>query len=300
MGWGAQQWLRATLESTYGVYNSGASSGNIWWIRLHTDNAFTMRSSLFRKTLRTADGGNRRGQVISTRTGYKGRLVTPFYPSQANFFLGWASTLSSNNLPSYTLDFWDGVRARRYLGCMVGGLDLKGDNEADYYTASCPLTGQTTGSPDPTLTQPAESVFPTELPYCFVETAGLITLASSAITKYKNFNVGIKNILMPKFNEQPYITSLYYCGRDINFDMDAEYLVSTWRSDFEAQTPLTLQAEWSRSSPSHSCTLNFETNSYLADLPPEDLPLGDASYTHLGFECNYDGNNTTDFAFSAS
>jgi hypothetical protein len=302
MGWGASQWVRFTKEQTFGVYDSGASSGDIWWARLHGNSAFTMRPdvSKTRKIIRSADGGNRRRQVVNARTVYGGKLVTPFYPSQANWLLSWASTLTNNNLSSYTADFYDGVRTRRYLGNKVDQLALAGDDSSDYYTATLDLTGQTTADSDPTLAQPDDSVFPTENPWKFTETRGLITLGGTPITLYKAFSLTIKNMLRGKFNEYPYISSLYYTGRDIDYRINPEYLVPDWRSYFEAQTALTIQAGFNRVSPSHALTLDFKTNSYLADLPPEDLPLDDASYTELGFESFYDQGVGSDFSFTAS
>lgn len=302
MGWGASQWLRATLESTYGTYNSGASSGNIWWIRLHGNNAFTLRSdvSKTRKVIRSADGGNRRRQVVNARTVYGGKLVTPAYPSQMGFFLGWATTLTNNLLPSYTLDYWDGVRARRYLGVCIDQLQLSGDDSSDFYTLSLSLTGQTTGSPDPTLAQPADSVFPTEIPWQHIETRGLITVGGTAVTLYKSFSFTVQNTLRGKFNENPYISDLYYCGRDIDYHVVPEYQTSNWRSYYESQQALTIAAGFNRGSPSHALSLTFNTDNYLAELPPEDLPLDDASYTELGFQAFYDQTAGSDFSFTAS
>lgn len=299
MGWGAQQWLRATPETTFGQYNS---AGQAEWLRLHANNAFSMRSdvSKTRKVIRSADGGNRRRQVVNARTVYGGKLVTPAYPSQMSWLLGWATTLSSNNLSTYTLDFWDGVRARRYLGVMVDQLQLSGDDQSDFYVLSLSLTGQTTAGTDPTLAQPADSVFPTEVPWEHIETRGLITLGGSAIVNYKSFSLTIANTLRGKFNEWPYISNLYYCGRDVDFRCVPEYASSSWRADFEAQTQLTMEAGFNRASPAHALTLNFQTNNYLAELPPEDLPLDDAAYTELGFQAFYDQTVGSDFSFTAS
>lgn len=301
MGWGAQQWLRATKESTYGQYDSGALTQDIHWLRLHGNNAYTMRSdvSKTRKIIRSADGGNRRRQVVKARTVYGGKLVTPLYPSQCGFLLSWASTLTSNDLPSYTLDFFDSVRARRTVGVKVDQLQLAGDDSSDYYVASLSLTGQTQPA-DPTLAQPADTVFPTELPWEFVETAGLITIGGTPVTKYKNFQLTISNMLKGKFNELPYLSSLYYTGRDIDYRINPEYLVPDWRGYFESQAALSIAAAWNRSSPAHALALNFQTNSYLADLPPEDLPLDDAAYTELGFQSFYDQSVSTDFSYTAS
>lgn len=302
MGWGAQQWLRATKESVYGQYNSGAPSGDIWWPRLHASNAFTMRPdvSKTRKVIRTADAGNRMAQVVNARTVYGGKLVTPLYPSQCAWLLGWALTLTSNDLPSYTLDFWDGVRSRRYLGVKVDGLSITADDSSDFFVATLNLTGQTTDTNDPVLAQPAASVYPTEVPWKFTETRGLITASGTPITKYKSFAFSVANKLRGKFNEWPYISSLYYCGRDVGYHLNPEYLVSDWRGYFEAQTPLTIAAALNRSAPSHSLNLNFQTASYLAELPPEDLPLEDAAYTELGFESFFDPTSSTDLTFSAA
>src|SRR5262249_10142410 len=104
MGWGAQQWLRATLEATYGTFDGSADPSNVHWIRLPKGNAFTMRPDLSknRKIIRGAggDGSNRRRQEVAVRKVVEGKLSTPFHPSQADFFLSWGTTLTTNQLPS--------------------------------------------------------------------------------------------------------------------------------------------------------------------------------------------------------
>lgn len=304
MGWGAQQWLRATKEATYGAFDGSALPANVHWIRLPTNNPFTMRpdKSKARKVIRSADGGNRRRQVVSARTILGGKLSTLFYPSQADYFLSWASTLASNALTSYTLDYFDTVRARRYLGVMVEQLKVASTAEQDYVTLECDLIGQKQDEADPTLAQPADSVFPTDLPYEHFETKGQVTVGASpvAIVKYKSFNLTIKNVLQGTWDEDNYITALYYCGRDVDYDLDLQYTANTWRPDFEAQTPLTIAAGFARAGTGNTLAMALQAQNYVADLPPEDLPLDNAAYQHVGLQAFYDPTNSTDFSYAMS
>lgn len=295
MGWGAQQWLRCTKEATYGTYNASAPGGDITWFRLPGDNAFTMRSVPQRQTIRSADGGNRRRQVVANRKVVAGNLATLFYPSQAAYLLGAAITLTSNDLASYTLDYWDTVQVHRFLGCKVGALSISGTAQGDYIPLSVSWVGQSRGTT--TLAQPADTVFPSDLPYQHYESKGLLSIGGT-ITKYKALSVKIANSLAPTWDEDQWITACYYAGRDVDLGVTPQYLSATMRSNFESQSALTISAAWQRPS-GLLTTLDLKTKNYVADCGDE-LPLGNAAYQAIGVQCFYDQAATTDVAFTVA
>jgi Phage tail tube protein len=296
MGWGADTRIRITKESTYGVYDSGALTANIIWYRLASSNAFTMRAVPQRKIIRSADGGNRRRQVVATRKVCVGNLTTLFYPTQAAKMFDAAITLTSNQLASYTIDFWDSVAEHRFLGCMVSSLSCQGSAEGDYIPMTVGFVAQKQDTPV-TLTAPADTVFPTETPYTHHESMGLLSIGGT-VTKYKSLGFSLKNILSATWDEDQWITACYYSGRDLDLSVNLQYVSSTLRTALEAQSALTITSAWTRTA-GLTTTLDLKTKSYVASVG-DDIPLGGAAYQQIGIEAFYDQGSTTDFSYTVA
>ncbi len=296
MPWAGQTWMSIYQESTYGQFNSG---GSIAYPRLAGGNAFTMRKVPQRQVIRTADAGNRPIQVVSARKVYAGTLNMLLYPSQASYWITALTGLSSNALPSYSIQYWDSVQAWRFLGCIAQSGKITSSATADNVMLSINWIAQQRDATFTSFSQPAISNYPTEVPYEHVESASNFTLSSVAITKYKTLEVNIANVLVGTWDEQQYITSLLYCGRDLTFSFGPQYLATAYRTEFENQTALTFSANWTRTSPSHSLTINCETNSYMSTID-DDLPLDGPGYQSIGVQVMYDPNNSTDFTATAT
>ena len=187
---GARRWLRLTKEATYGTYDSGGTTA---WIRLDTDNAFTPQIMVGRNPIRDAGGGNRRVQVVSSTHTVTGKLSTLLYPAQASAILAWATTLTSNELSSYTADFYDSVRppipwrqgrfARPLMRCPQGEGVLRAELKG---SRSKPTRER------PVALEPAYSSFPTTTPYVFKQSSTGFTVGGSVRTKYNKFSCSIK------------------------------------------------------------------------------------------------------------
>ncbi len=295
MGWGAMQWLRATKEAAYGQYNDEAAAGDVCWFRLFGANAFAMRATPQRKTIRSADGGNRRRQQVASRKVVTGRLNTLFYPTQAKFVLDAALGLSSNDLPSYTLDYYDSVQVHRFTGCKVGALTLEGSAEADHLTAGLDWVAQKRAAT--TLAKPADSVFPEEVPYVHVESKGLLSIGG-VVTKYSSLTVAVANTLAPTWDEDEWISNLYYAGRDVNLTTRLQYVAATMRAAFESQSALAVTAAWARVS-GLTTTLDLKGLCYVAGVD-DDLPLDGAAYQTINLESYYHQGSSTDCSYTVA
>src|SRR5271166_6035948 len=142
MPWGAQQWLRITQENTYGVRNASPSGSQVMWARLYQANPFSMRPVPARQIIRSADAGNRRRQVVAGRKVYAGVLNTLLYPTQASYLMTALTTLTSNALASYTIDYFDSTRVQGYLGCMAQTGSITSNAQTDYVPLSITWIGQ--------------------------------------------------------------------------------------------------------------------------------------------------------------
>lgn len=293
MGWAAQSWLRMTSESTYGTYNAG---GTATWFRLVGNNAFTPRSVPQRSVIRSADSGNRRRQQVANRKVIVGNLNTAFYPTQAAAILGATLTLTSNDLASYTLDFYDSVQVMRFLGAKVSALTLNSNAQQDWVSAQIAFVIQSKGTT--TLAAPTDSNFPTEVPYQHYESKGQFTLSAAAITKYSDVSLTVNNVLKGTWDEDQWITSLYYCGRDVDLTYNPQYLVSTMRTNYEGQSALTYSLAWVRAA-GLTTTIDMKTKAYIGSLQ-DDLPLDGPGYQRVNGEIFYDSAATTDVAFTVA
>lgn len=294
MGWGARQWLRLTKETTYGSYDSG---GTTVWIRLTGDNAFTPYIAVGRNPIRDAAGGNRRVQVVSSTHAVAGAIKTLLYPAQASALLAWATTITSNDLSSYTADFYDSVRVRRFLGGKVESLKLScssGSGEG-VLMADFGVAFQTYAGSDPTLTEPSYSSFPTTTPYTLKQSSTGFTVGGSTRTKYNRFDCTITNKLAKTYDELAYVSGLTYCGRDIDFSTSFQYTADTDQGNYESQTALTCSAVFTH--PTNALTLDFKAAGYMSTRS-RSLPLGDVAREDYTVEAFFDSSATADFAFA--
>jgi hypothetical protein len=292
VGWGANSWLRCTKETTYGTYDA---AGAVAWVRLVGNNAFTARAVPQRQVIRSADGGNRRVQVVANRKVVSGNLNTLFYPSQAGFFLDAALTLTSNDLHSYTLDFFDTVQVHQLLGAKIQTMTLAGTATGDYLPLTMSWLCQSKGTT--TLAQPAATVFPTENPYQHVESKGHLSVGGT-MSKYSALSIAIKNTLDGTWDEDQWITACYYCGRDIDMSFRLQYLSAAMRGDLEAQTPLAVTAAWARAA-GLAASFDLKTRNYVADVG-DDLPIDAAAYQTIGVQTFLDPAAGTDASFSVA
>lgn len=294
MAWGAQNWVKITPEATYGTFDAG---GTPVYIRLHADNAFTMTPTPRFKDIRSADGDNRPVQVVSSVKVFSGSLMTPLYPTQAAALLDWATTITTNALPSYTVDHNDGVRVRRYLGVGVNslGLTCAADTDEGVVYANLSLTAQTLAGSDPTFAKPSFSSFPTENPYVHKMSSTGFSVGGATRTKYNMFKFNVANKLAATVDELAYISGLTYCGRDVTFSTSFQYSASTDQGNYEGQTALDCAIAFVHGT--NTLTLDFNTKGRMSKRS-RSLPLGDVSREEYEIRCIYDSGASGDFAFS--
>jgi hypothetical protein len=293
VGWGSTVYARFTLESTYGTYNA---AGTLFWARLAGDTAFSMMPTPGRKEINSADGGNRPVQNVSSRVMIGGKLRTPVYPTQCAAILGWGTSLTSNALPSYTVDWFDSFETRRYLGVGVNKLKLSCASTSDEGMAyfDLDLTAQAVSTV--TLAAPAFSVFPTELPYKHIESSTGFVLHNTR-TQYNAFSMEVANILKGTFDELPTISNLVYCGRTIDIKSSFQYIDVNDRTDFEAQTAEAASILFTKASPAHTLSLDWKATGRITSRD-QSLPLGDITRQGVGLRAFYDATATTDFSFT--
>lgn len=279
-------------ETSYGVFASGGAK---WYPRLYGANSFTPRVVPARQVIRTADAGNRRIQVVANRQVIAGTLKTLLYPTQAAYVMTAITTTGSPPaLPSYSFQYFDSTRVQRYLGGVCSAMRISSNAQTDYVTLETDWVFQTLDGSFTTFAQPAQSNYPTENPYQHVNSKSNILLGGSAITLYKSIDINLANMLVGTWDESTNITACYYCGRDFNFTAVPQYVAATFRTDYEAQTPLTWIIEWSNAVP-HSVTFTCEASGYI-DSVGDDLPLDGPGYQTIANQIFFDKTAAVDFS----
>ncbi len=297
MGWGANTYLRATKEATYGVFNPSETI-NVLWFRLVGDTAFDTIPEVQRKELMSADGGNRPVQNISSRVTIPGKLRTPLYPTQTSKILAMATDISSGDLASWTFDYFDSFEIVRLLGGKVGGLDLSCSAESDegIVMLDMDLVFQKPGSLG-SFSAPSNTLFPTENPYVHKESKGGLTVGGSVRTLYNQFKMSVKNILANSFEEDTYIANSTYCGRTIDFSTSFQYVAATDRTNYEGQAAQTCSILFTKASPASTLTLDWKTQARYTSRK-RSTPLGNVARQDIGLRTFLDG--TADFSFATT
>ena len=226
-------------------------------------------------------------------------------------------------MPSYSLLFWDGVQYQEFLGCCIQNMNFTASAAQDYISIAMNWIGQQRPPVQSnTPSWPAANKYSALNPYLFVESAGNITLTtdnvtspvSMPLTNYRQFSFTLNNTLQGTWDEQTFITSCLYCGRDMDFAMTPQYLGQAWpatsslsalyqtfRTDYENQSPISMVLNFTRSSPAHSFTINAQTNSYISNIA-DDIPLDNASYQACTVQAFIDSTTTlgSDFTITAT
>jgi hypothetical protein len=265
--WPAQRWLKLTKESTWGIFDASALAADILWIRL-MDNAFNLKGDPRRWMIRSADGGNLKTQTGTRKRLYQGSLRTALYPTQAIRLLAWAFPTGSGSaiaLPSFTADYQCGYEVERNLGCRIGKMTVRSDDESDNAMLTLDqivAKDQTRGTV--TLSEPASSVFPTEAPYHHGELTGQVSVGGSTLTGIRDFMIEVTNILYHRFHESSRIDRLNWRGRDTACTLTLADPTGTNRTRYEDQVAIAASVGYSRTSPAHVATFNLQANDYIS------------------------------------
>lgn len=282
----AREYLRITPETggnptLWGQFQAGnLSSATI--VQLTDSNAFTMRPTPIRWTIRSAGGYNRRIQSGSSKTVLNGALNNlVLYGSQVAAWINWIQPYQIGGTGEYdvnscTVDhalvMEDGSNTtiyRRYLGVKVGGWQITSNSDSQLLRISLTgLVGKSTASiTSSDFSEPTYSSYPSDTPFVH-EHAATATMGgtSRVVTGFDQFQVTGRNLLDPRFFNSTTIAYLKYCGRDIDWSIQFPYVVSTDRTSlFEGTTPSAFSVAYSIPA-SHTLTLNFENQNILGGI----------------------------------
>lgn len=272
MGLGFRQWARITFEDPAepGVYDTDAIEANILYPRIMSGDALNFAADKQVQVERSADAGNEPTSQFGPRTLYNGTLRTWLRPDQASFYLRWGCIPVNRTLPSATVDWFDGTRGHRFLNVKVEQAEISADNQTDGMMLSMQLL-PSIRAPLASFPEPASTVYPTNRPYLFQDSKGLVSLNNGTLVGYKSLQVTFANTIARDFDEENYLAYTDYAGRDVTWMIVKQETNTTYWDAFEQQTALTncqikFAVTTSNWDADHSINFDFQDINYLSGL----------------------------------
>lgn len=235
---------------------------------------------------------NRVWLMESTRYVLKGKVSTYLFPQRADWWLGWACDLTSNELGAKAAQGFDGVEYRQTLGCYIEQLTLtaaatqdEGIVKLDADILAIKPGASINGTSFP---PPSTSSYPTTNPYKLYESKGgliLIDTGSTARTKYDSFTLTIKNNLSVNWDEDQYASDITFHGRTITLDANIRYTAVTDRTNFEAKKAMKGSILFTKvltggAPNTHTCLIDLLANNVTTALD-KSLPLAKPGYQKM-------------------
>jgi hypothetical protein len=311
--------LRLTEEAVFGTYASG---GTAIYIRLDQPDAFQVMTTPEFWTIMSGSGFAVPALYGTETTGLAATLSTPLHYSQASFLMGWAlsrinsgqtapwvTTEIAGDLASVTADYIftnvDGTeRTKRFLGCKVVTFQLSGSRDANVMRLSLGLVASTPqgnsydSSVDPTLSDPADTVFPVD-PVLFQHARGHLTLNNTARSNFQSLQFSCQNRVKAYFDESRFANLIRFNGRSTTLSGNSRLKATpNDRATYEAGTTLPTNT-LAFTNGTHTVTLTLNSNNYFARIG-EQFPLDEEIYFGWTLQNLLDTTATTDFTFSYS
>lgn len=283
------RYLRVIRETAFGQTPENPSAEDVAYLRLDQANAFTVRRKPITVDLPGLELGNLLVRRISARHEVTGRLSTLLDHARAALLLDWAAGLADGEIPSFTCDYFDGLRRRRYLGVKVERLTITSAAESQVVRLNFDLRGMSTAEVDPTAEQfpaPSMSDLPVGTLYVHEDLADGGLVLGAVRGEFRRVVVEITNRLPPRWDELPHVSRLPFHGRRIRLNAELYHKSTTDIAALEEQTPRAGAVVWTRGS--SSVALDFHGQCVL-DRLIDDEPLDDDSYQNAESTVLYSG-----------
>lgn len=302
--------VRITQEAVFNTFNTGAAAGLKADIFLPSADACTVQKTPMFTPIRDAGVGNRLIRRLPGRYTVGGSLNTYLFPSQALLLTNLATEFVGStpclDIPSFTLDqvmlLDDNCLAiyQRTTGCKIAKLDLSADQSDSGYRMMAKMdimgsiyndTITVTDFPTPVF-----SAYPADNPFAFSDLAGNLTI-DSVRTNFQSFNLSIANVLKGFPDENLYMSSIGWKGRDVTMSTKLKYKAATDRQSWNTGALHAISAEFNNGT--HTVTFDLKSsNSFTA--VSDSRPLDDYYTQTISAEAMVDPSALTDLAITVT
>jgi hypothetical protein len=311
--------LCITQESAFGTYHS--SSPVAIYPRLDSADAFKVMTQPEFWQIMSGSGFAVPALFGSQVTGLAATLSFPLCYSHANFVLGWAlqrinsgqtspwtTSEIAGDLASCTLDYiWTNTtgteRTKRFLGAKVATLQLAASRDSPVMRctlgliASTPQGNSYDSSSDPTLTDPADTVFPTD-PVLFQHLKAGLTIGNVARSNFQSIGLGVTNRIRPYYDESRFASLIRSNGRTTKLTGSSR--LKPTPDDRAAYESATVQGSANTvvfTNGTHTVTFTLNAQNYF-DSISEQFPLDEEIYYSWSLSNLLDATATTDFTYT--
>jgi hypothetical protein len=312
----ANEYLWLVEESAYGTPVASPVVGTSQFlVPLVDSNSFAMTEDPEFQEIAYGGGLDVVADVVADTRTVKGSLSTLGYPLLTKWLLQaavtrvnagqtspWVTTEPVNDLASISV--YHLIRGRdgswlsySYPGTKIAGINLSVSRQDPKLKLKLDLVGQkefpNAADSSAALTPPAaptEAQYPRG-PYLFSHTGGLVLLGGSALTRYTDLTVDIKNKLDPQCYESRWVQTLGAKGREAT--ADAGLLLtsaSNLRATYQAVTSQGLSVAFNDGTT--TTTIAFNSNAHVNKLG-FDLPLGKEFMQKATFRPKWDRSALT-------
>jgi hypothetical protein len=310
--------LCISQESVFNTYHS--TTPTAIYPRLDSADAFKVMTVPEFWTIMSGSGFAVPALYGTQTTGLAATLSFPLHYSQASFVLGWAlqritggtspwtTSEANGDLASCTLDYiWTNVdgteRTKRFKGCKVAsfGVSASRDNPVMRcqlgLVASTPEGNSYDSSVDPTLSDPADTVFPTD-PVLFQHLKGGLTIGGTARSNFQSIGFSVQNKLKAYFDESRFANLIRFGGRASTLTGNSRLKPTpNDRATYEAGTAVASTNTVVFTNGTHTITLNLNANNYFSSIN-ENFPLDEEIYFDWQLSNLLDTSAGSDFSFS--
>lgn len=310
--------LTLTQEAVFGTYHS--ASPVAIHLRLDQPNSCKIMTTPEFWSIMSGSGFAVPALYGSQTSGLAMTLSTPLHYSQASFLLGWALTRISGGTSPWTTSeingdlasctgdlIWtnaDGTeRTKRFLGCKVATLQLSASRESPVMrcqlglVASTPQGNSFDSSSDPTLTDPADTTFPTD-PVLFQHLRGGLTLNNVARSNFQSIGFSVQNRVKAYFDESRFANLIRFNGRSTTLTGHSRLKATPDdRTSFENAATLSSANTVVFTNGTHTITLTLNAQNYFGAIN-ESFPLDEEIYYDWTVQNLLDASAGSDFTFT--
>jgi hypothetical protein len=313
-----KRFLIITEENVFATY-SGTPVQT--YPRLDQSDAFKVMTQLEFWTIMSGNGYAVQALQGSQTQALGATLSTPLCYSNASMLLSlccqrinsaqtspWPTTEAVGDLASATFDYaWTftdnlSLNTRRFLGCKVASWSITASRDNPVARLSMTIVGSTPqgntwdSSSNPSLTAPADSVFPTD-PVLFQHLKSQLTINNVARSNFQSITISSTNKLKAYFDEAHFASLIRHNGRSFKLSGNSRLKHSPDdRATYEADTTLATTSI-AFTNGTHTITFAMNANSYF-DSIGENFPLDEDIYYDWSIMNQLDTSATTDFTFT--
>lgn len=292
---GGDLYMELAKESTFGTAPDWSTVSPLYKVYGRGDTFYDVRSKPDQVIMETNVGHGRPFHNIQGIERVQGTFRTWAFPTQAEDFIAWGATLTSNELDSYAVRIDGGQETLVHTGLKVQRMTIS--SGADIGAQRLTLEYDLIGQGETTDTTFTEDTYDTDDAYRHAD--GTLTLNGSTDATVQDFQLTFQNTLDVGNGTGTQVQWIDFGGRQVQCQLTVAYQDATLKNEFQAGTLTDVTMAYSHTKGAlYDLTLNLQTRVAQTDFQ-ELEPLAGVSRAQMSFVALLDSDPSgTDFAVS--